>query len=136
MFALPTGMTAVAGITNPTNASTILDLSTTLWGPPLGADFEYRHTFYGNRGLSLGATPSVTTTGAVTPGAAITGGYRLDTGVVVARVNGLFREERRRDWMQTDGVSATPPLRFAPRCRETISSRRRRTSCNARSLHR
>jgi opacity protein-like surface antigen len=34
---------------------------------------EYRHTFYGNRGLNLGTTPVTMSVGSVTPGAAIAG---------------------------------------------------------------
>jgi outer membrane immunogenic protein len=81
------------------------DSSKTLVGPTVGfgAEYavsqnvtlgaEYRHTFYGSQDISLGMTPAVTTAGTiVTPGAPVSGGYRLDTDEVMVRLNWLLNK--------------------------------------------
>jgi outer membrane immunogenic protein len=97
------GLTALAG-PNPSGSSSS-DSSKTLVGPTVGfgAEYavsqnvtlgaEYRHTFYGSQDISLGMTPTLTTaTTVVTPGAPVSGGYRLDTDEVMVRLNWLLHK--------------------------------------------
>ena len=102
-LAVGPGLTPLAG-PNP-SGSTSSDSSKTLVGPTVGfgAEYavsqnvtlgaEYRHTFYGSQDVSLGMTPTLTTaTTIVTPGAPVSGGYRLDTDEVMVRLNWLLHK--------------------------------------------
>jgi outer membrane immunogenic protein len=102
-LALGPGLTPSPGLPNPTNTTTTATGSDTLFGLTLGGGFEYdllnnlslgleyRHTFYGRNDINLGTTPTLSSFGGpapfITQGAAVTGGYKLDTDMVVARLN-------------------------------------------------
>jgi outer membrane immunogenic protein len=108
MLTLPPGITPVPGLTNPATTTTVTDSSMTVAGFTLGggAEYgvsdnvsvaaEYRHTFYGRRGVNLGATPTVASLAGngvpavITAGTPVTGSYGLDTNEVLVRLNWHF----------------------------------------------
>jgi outer membrane immunogenic protein len=96
-------LTPIAGLTNPSGISSS-DTSKTLVGVTVGfgteyavarnvtLGAEYRHTFYGSDGISLGMTPTLSSFGIITAGTPVSGSYRLDTDEVTLRLNWLLNK--------------------------------------------